>query len=170
MLLLTCSCPVFRTEEPTGPTHDYSGTPATPSWPSSPLAPAWQATWEWLHGARPGSLPSGHVGTPAHDAIFAPGVNQETARIGAAYAHARSKDVGLLEQALRSGSTATRRAAMYGLSAAHSDDVVPVLLTLLGDADEEVRTAALFALGEAAQPTLETIGAVNNALVAAAAR
>jgi HEAT repeat protein len=59
---------------------------------------------------------------------------------------------------------------MYGLSAAHADDVVPVLLPLLEDADEEVRTAALFALGEAAQPTLETIGAVNNALVAAAAR
>ena len=72
----------MRTEEPTGPTHDYSGTPATPSWPSSPLAPAWQATWEWLHGARPGSLPSGHLETPPHEAIFATGVNQETARVG----------------------------------------------------------------------------------------
>ena len=160
----------MRTEEPTGPTHDYSDTPATPSWPRSPLAPAWQTTWEWLHGARPGSLPAGELEAPPQQAIFAEDINKETERIGAAYAQARSKDVLVLEKALRAGTVASRRAAMYGLAAAHADDAVPLLLPLLEEDDEDVRTSALFALGEAAQPTMETISALKSAFAAARAR
>ena len=72
----------MRTEEPTHPTHDFSPKPPAPRWPASPLAPAWQATWEWMHGAQPGSLPSGPLETPADGAIFGTEISQEAERIG----------------------------------------------------------------------------------------
>lgn len=158
----------MRTEEPV---HNFSAEPpAVPRWPASPLTPAWQATWEWLHGAQPGSLPSGLLETPEDGAIFGTEISQETERIGAAYAHARSGDVGALQTALLSGITASRRAAMYGLAATAAEGAVPLLLALLEDDDDEVRAAAVFALGEAAEPSLEVITALKTALHAAARR
>ena len=90
--------------------------------------------------------------------------------IAAAYAHARSGAVDALETALLSGVTAARRAAMYGLAAAPAEGAVPLLLPLIDDDDHDVRSAAVFALGEAAEPSLEVIGALKTALHSAAGR
>ena len=164
----------MRTQEPCAPSHDSSG--AVPTWPDSPLAPAWQSQWEWLHGAAPGSMPCNPaLPPPGPDAIFSTDVGAETERVGAAYSMAREGDVQGLQAALLAGEEAPRRAATYGLCAA-GDAAVPALLEQLTQApseessDPSVRSAAAFALGECASPTLEVIGALRDTLDAAKAR
>ena len=159
----------MRTCDNMAPTHDHGG--SSPTWPSSPLAPAWQATWEWLHGAEPGTLPCAPwLPAPSADDLMSCDINRESARVGAAYAFARAGAVEPLTAALQSGLTAPRRAAMYGLSAAASSHSVDALLPLLDDPDPELRTTSLWALGESASPSQKVIAAVKGALDAATAR
>ena len=160
----------MRTCDNMAPTHDHGG--SSPTWPSSPLAPAWQATWEWLHGAEPGTLPCAPLPEPSPDDLMSCDINRESARVGATYAFARAGADGVepLTAALQSGLTAPRRAAMYGLSAAASSHSVDALLPLLDDPDPELRTTSLWALGESASPSQKVIAAVKGALDAATAR
>lgn len=159
----------MRTAAPAAPSWDHYGAAwAAPA--GADALPAkherlWEETWNWLTGAV-GSL----AGTlPEDEAAIAQAREQladksEPLALNAAYELAcrGSRGVAALAEVLRGGGAASRTAS-YGLSVAGAA-AVPALLGALDDADEEIVSRAVFALGELLSLAAEAVPALNALL------
>ena len=131
----------------------------------------WESQWDWLSGrdTTPHAATDGQV-QALGSVLSAEGeLTSESERVGSGYELASAAAAGsetalsfLMAGAV--GEEHCRRAAMYGLASA-GEAAVPSLLQLLHHEDDNVANHAAHALGEASRhPTLEVIGALEEAM------